>query len=141
MDDNFKFAIYISNCWQSYSPYLLTILLSKLTCTYSPVSQLVPSHSTGTPRQLTLVALVGLVAWRPEGLVTLVSLVALDGLVTLVGRLAMVGLGDVLTFLACSLCSPYNTIIYQLYYLAIASSELCELVFLDINIQLKNLHD
>ena len=71
----------------------------------------------------------------------LVGLVALDGLVTLVGRLAMVGLGDVLTFLACSLCSPYNTIIYQLHYLAIASCELCELVFLDINIQLKNLHD
>ena len=86
-----------------------------------------------------MVALEGLVTL--VGMVALVGLLALVGLEALVGLLAPVGLGDVLTFLACSLCSPYNTIIYQLYYLAIASSELCELVFLDINIQLKNLHD
>ena len=26
--DNFRFAIYVSNCWQSYSPYLLTYLFT-----------------------------------------------------------------------------------------------------------------
>ena len=91
-------------------------------------------------------ALVGLLVWwpggsgdpggsgGPGGFGDPVGMVALEGLVTLVGMVALVVLGHVLTFLACSLCSPYNTMIYKLYYLAIASSELCELVFLDINI-------
>ena len=64
-----------------------------------------------------------------------VDLVGLMGFVTLVGLVALAGLVDVLTVLVCSACSPNNTsitIICRFYCLAIASTELCELVFIKI---------
>ena len=74
------------------------------------------------------VDLVGLM-----GFVTLVGIVVLVGLVALVGLVVLVGLVDVLTVLVCSACSPNNTsitIICRFYCLAIASTELCELIFI-----------
>ena len=67
---------------------------------------------------LVLVVLVALIA-----LVTLINLVALVALVSPVALLA------VLSCSSFSLSNPSNSIIEQFYYLAIASTELCELVF------------
>ena len=69
-------------------------------------------------------------------LVGLMGFVTLVGLVALVGLVVLVGLVDVLTVLVCSACSPDNTsitIICRFYCLAIASTELCELVLISMH--------
>ena len=96
---------------------------------YIPIIPILTGGSDGSGGSCGPGAPVGHVAL--VGLVTLVGLVALMGLGILVALVALVGLGDVSSSSLLSLQS-YNTsitIICQLYWFFIASTELCELVF------------
>ena len=70
------------------------------------------------------------------------GLEALVGQMGLVGLVVLVGLGDVLTVPTCSPCSLNNTsitIIFHFFCWAIASTELCELVWILITSLRQNL--